>query len=123
MNTTRNVADQLRACDKFLSSNGNSTTQWLLNMPKMKSEVERAAGKLVSAIQKEWGHDLGEAHAEFSENVVNSAHDLLQASSADGIRELLGARNVTQFLGEVWVRKHPTVRPAIECLEALLKVP
>ena len=90
-------------------------------MPKNRSEVERAAGKLVSAIQKEWGNDLGETHAEFSEDVVNSAHNLLQAGSADGIRKLLGARNVTQFLGEIWVRRHPAVKSAIESLEALLK--
>ena len=90
-------------------------------MPKTKSDLERAAGKLVSAVQKEWGNDLGEVRAEFSEDVVNSAHDLLQASSAGEIRKLLGPRNVTQFLGEIWVHRHPAVRPAIETLEALLK--
>lgn len=90
-------------------------------MPKNRSEIEQAAGKLVSAIQKEWGNDLGEIHAELSEDAVNSAHDLLQAGSTEEIRKLLGTRNVTQFLGEIWVRRHPAVKPAIEYLEALLK--
>lgn len=90
-------------------------------MSKNRSEIERAAGKLVSAIQKEWGNDLGEIHAEFSEDVVNSAHDLLQAGSVGEIGKLLGPKNITQFLGEIWVRRHPAVKSAIESLEELLK--
>lgn len=89
-------------------------------MPKVKSELQRAIGKLISAIQKEWGEELGGMSAEFSENVMDAAHDLLQAGSEDKIRELLNGRSVQQYIGDIWVRKHPGVDSAIREVENLL---
>ena len=51
-------------------------------MPREKSESERAAGRLILAIQKEWGLELGEPEAEQSELVMGRAHELLQARNA-----------------------------------------
>ncbi len=90
-------------------------------MPKKKTELQKAAGKLISAIQKEWGDMLGEENAEFSENVMDAAHDLLQAGTSEKIKELLGAMTIKQYLGEVWVQGHPKVKPAISALEDQLK--
>lgn len=90
-------------------------------MAENKTEVQRAAGGLISAIQKEWGADLGESHAGFSEDVMNAAHDLLQAGTAEDMRKILGPMTAKQFLGDVRVQKHPNVKPAIESLEALLR--
>lgn len=92
-------------------------------MPKKKTDIERAAGKLISAIQKEWGAELGESYAEFSQDVMSAAHLLLQATTAEEIRNVLGAKNVRQYLGDVWVQKHPNVKPAIEVLESFLQTP
>ena len=89
-------------------------------MPRKKSEIQKATGKLISAIQKEWGDSLGEPNAEFSENVMDNAHDLLQAGSVEGIKKLLGPMTVRQYLGEVWVQAHPNVKPAILAVEDLL---
>lgn len=91
-------------------------------MAKNKTEYQRAAGKLISAIQKEWGGELGESNAEFSEDVMNGAHDLLQAGTAEGARKLLGPLTVRQYLGEVWVQRHQSVRSALEAFEAILHV-
>ncbi|MFZ2754482.1 MAG: hypothetical protein WAZ48_13690 [Lysobacteraceae bacterium] len=91
-----------------------------LKMAKNKTELQRAAGKLISAIQKEWGGDLGETHADFSEDVMNAAHDLLQSGTVEDMKKTLGSLNVRQFLGDVWVQRHPNVKPAIESLEVLL---
>lgn len=86
-------------------------------MPKKKTEVQRAAGKLISAIQKEWGDVLGEENAEFSENVMDAAHDLLQAGTREEVKELLGGMTIKQYLGDVWVQGHPRVKPAIQALQ------
>ena len=40
-------------------------------MAKVRSKLEAAAGKLISAIQKEWIEELGEPQAEDSERVMN----------------------------------------------------
>ena len=91
-------------------------------MPKIKSDYQKAAGKLISAIQKEWGNELGlgESRAEFTENVMSNAHKLLQAGSSEEIKKLLGSLTVRQYLGEVWVQGHPLVKPAIATIEDLL---
>ena len=89
-------------------------------MPRKKSDLQKAAGKLISAIQKEWGEDLGELHADFSEKVMDSAHDLLQAGSIVEVKKILGSLTVRQYLGEVWVQAHPSVKPAIQVIEELL---
>ena len=89
-------------------------------MPRKKTDLQKAAGKLISAIQKEWGYVLGESNAEFSEKVMDAAHDLLKAGSVEKMRVLLGSLTVHQYIGEVWVQAHPRVRPAISVLEELL---
>lgn len=89
-------------------------------MPKIKSPFQKAAGKLVSAIQKEWGEDLGGPRADFSEDVMGAAHKLLQAGTSENARTLLGARSVAQYLGEIWIQSHPGTKPAVAALEHLV---
>ena len=89
-------------------------------MPKHRSESEKAAGYLVSAIQKEWGNEVGESSSAISEAVLELAHELLQAKSAGNIKRILGQRAVAEFLGELWVARHPAVTPAIRGLEDAL---
>jgi hypothetical protein len=92
-----------------------------LTMPKKKTDLQRAAGKLISAIQKEWGTETGEPNVDFSERVMDSAHDLLQADGPHAIKELLGARTVRQYLGDVWVQRHPSVMSAVVAFEEALE--
>ncbi|WP_221795148.1 hypothetical protein [Oceanobacter mangrovi] len=89
-------------------------------MPKKKTDFQKAAGKLISAIQKEWGEELSEPNAEFSEDVMDAVHDLLQAGTLEKAREVLGPMTVRQYLGDVWVQSHPSVKPAISVIEDLL---
>lgn len=86
-------------------------------MPKTKSDFQYVVGKLISAIQKEWGGELGKPNAEFTENVMDAAHDLLQAGSAERAKDLLSSKSVRQYLGDVWVQAHPSVKPVISALE------
>ena len=89
-------------------------------MAKQKTDIQKATGKLISVIQKEWGEALGDDNAEFSENVMDAAHDLFQAGTREKIKALLGTLTVKQYLGEVWVQGHPNVKTAVSNLEGLL---
>ena len=85
-----------------------------------RTPIEIAAGKLISAIQKEWTAELGEPRADQSEQAMNRAHDLLQAAKAGTVHECLNGQTVAQFLGQSWVMQHTRVLPSITALEASL---
>ncbi len=87
-------------------------------MPKIRSDLEHAAGMLISAIQKEWSAELGTPSSTESERVMYAAHKLLQEAKLRGqIKAILGAGNVTAFLGGAWVAAHPDVLQHIRLLE------
>ncbi|WP_444930362.1 hypothetical protein ACJJIF_00800 [Microbulbifer sp. SSSA002] len=90
-------------------------------MPREKSKSEKAAGKLISAIQKEWNEEIGTPQAAHSEDVIELAHELLQARDAKTMKTLLQNRTIDEFLGEFWVRRHPTIRAAIQYLERTIE--
>src|SRR5690606_25118022 len=58
-------------------------------MPREKSKEEKAAGKLISAIQKEWHEEVGEKAGEETEELIGKAHDILQARNANKMRAVL----------------------------------
>ena len=87
-------------------------------MTRSRTPLEAAAGKLIAAIQKEWGVEAGEPRSAESENVMHAAHDLLQAASKFGsIVSVIGSGSVSTFLGAQWVQAHPRVLPYIAALE------
>ena len=90
-------------------------------MPREKSKSESAAGRLISAIQKEWVLELGEPQAEQSELVMGRAHELLQARNADSMLSVLGSKSVAEFLGESWLQSHKGVTSSIYELESAIK--
>ena len=89
-------------------------------MKKNKTQQEVAAGKLISAIQKEWNKELGESSAKISEEVMYRGHDLLKASKANQVKTTLGGMSVSQYLGETWVHRHPSVKQSIANLESVI---
>jgi hypothetical protein len=89
-------------------------------MPRDRTPLERAAGKLISAIQREWTAELGEPQADVSEAVMHESHSLLQAASASGsIAGVIGQGSVSEFLGQAWVDAHPNVLLSIRALESV----
>ena len=86
-------------------------------MPKKRTPLERAAGKLISAIQREWGAEAGESASYVSEQVMSSAHKLLAAATSGSLEQILAGRPVSDYLGPLWVRRHPAVVSAIRALE------
>ena len=80
--------------------------------------IEKLAGQLISAIQKEWNEELGKSQAEESENVMYKAHDLLQAAKENNLSKFLDNLTITDYLGKIWVKNHSSVLPYIEKLES-----
>ena len=81
------------------------------------STIEKLAGKLISAIQKEWGNETGELCAEESEEVMYKAHDILQACKSNELTKLLHGSSITIYLGIDWIEKHQSVKPYINEIE------
>lgn len=87
-------------------------------MARQKSSLELAAGKLISAVQKEWNRHAGEGDIERqSEEVVYKAHDLLKAKTPEAIKALLGEKSVAEHLGKDWLSSHPQVMQYVGILE------
>jgi hypothetical protein len=88
-------------------------------MPRDRTPLEKAAGKLISAVQREWTAELGDPQAETSETVMHASHSLLQAASSSGsIAGVIGKGSVAGFLGQAWIDAHPSVLPSKRALEA-----
>ena len=88
-------------------------------MPRARSSLEIAAGKLISAIQREWSAEAGELSASASEEVMHSSHALLAAAKGGSLASVVGAGTVSDYLGKEWVNAHPRVWPHIQILESV----
>lgn len=89
-------------------------------MSRERTVLQRASGKLVLAIQKEWGAELSGPAADASEQVMHTAHDFLPARTAGELRAVLGSLTVRQYLGESWISRHTGVEPFIDAVENAL---
>jgi hypothetical protein len=89
-------------------------------MPRKRSPVGIAAGKLILAIQKERGEVIGEPDAALAQMVMDRAHTLLQAAQIASVPSLLDGRSVVEYLDPVWVEMHPSVKPSIAAFVAAL---
>jgi hypothetical protein len=90
-------------------------------MGRKRNPVGIAAGKLILAIQKEWGKVMVDPDAALAQRVMDRAHTLLQASQSSSVSNLLDGRSVIEYLDPVWVEKHPSVKPCIEAFVAALR--
>ena len=86
-------------------------------MPRKRSPVAIAAGKVILAIQKELDA-VGESEAVLSQKVMYRARTLLRAAQSASVSSLLDGRSVAEYLDPVWVEKHPSVKPSIAGLIA-----
>lgn len=90
-------------------------------MPRNRTALEQAAGKLILRIQQEWMQELGGPAAADSEQVMNRAHDLLVAASASRSDQGLLQQSIEEFLGREWLRRHPGVQPFVNALAEQLQ--
>ena len=89
-------------------------------MPRKRSPVGIAVGKLILAIQKEGAEVIGETDAALAHKIMRRAHTLLQATRTASVSSLLDGRSVAEYLDPVWVEMHPAVKPSIAALVAAL---
>ena len=90
-------------------------------MPRKRSPVAIAAGKLILAIQKACEESVGEPDAPLAQRVVYRARTLLRAAQSASVSSLLDGRSVAEYLDPVWVEMHPSVKPSIVSLIAALR--
>jgi len=90
-------------------------------MPRKRSPVGIAVGKLILAIEKECGEVAGEPDAAIARKVMDRAHKLLLAARVVSVSSLLDGRSVIEYLDPVWVEMHPSVKPSIEALVSALR--
>jgi len=89
-------------------------------MPRKRSPVGIAVGKLILAIQKEREEAVGEPDAALAHRVMGRARTLLQAAQTASVASLLDGRSVAEYLDPAWVERHPSVKPGIAALVAAL---
>lgn len=87
-------------------------------MPKESCELERALGRLLTAIQ---GEEIRAANAkEWREThaALERAEALYWAAKRATLEYTLGALSVRTYLGVDWLARHPRALPAIQEIEA-----
>lgn len=89
-------------------------------MPRKRSPVAIAAGKVILALQKELEDVVGESDAALAQKVMYRAQILLRAAQSASVSSLLDGRSVAEYLDPVWVEMHPSVKPSIVGLVAAL---
>ena len=87
-------------------------------MTNSRTALEAAAGKLISAIQKQWHSEVGEPESAASEAIMRAAHEHLQASKSRSLATIIGSGSVSSYPGDQWVQQHPSVVPYIAALQA-----
>jgi hypothetical protein len=87
-------------------------------MPRKRSPVGIAVGKLILAVQKECEEVAAEPDAALARKVMDRARTLLQAAQTASVSELLDGRSVEEYLDPVWVEMHPSIKPCIAALVA-----
>ena len=88
-------------------------------MPRKRSPVGIAAGKLILAIQREL-NEAGEPEKALTQKVLDRAHTLLQAAQNAAALSLLDGRSVVEYLDSEWVEGHPSIKQSIEAFVAVL---
>ncbi|WP_233840664.1 hypothetical protein [Dyella sp. 2HG41-7] len=85
-------------------------------MPRNRSDLELAIGKLIVMAQREWENESGEPEGEESLSVMYRCHELLRAAKADELKNLLNGRTLAGYLGGLWHGTHPKVVPSVEAV-------
>ncbi|WP_153066822.1 hypothetical protein [Xanthomonas arboricola] len=59
--------------------------------------------------------------SDIVEHVIDQGHALLQAAANGLVLTLLNDRSVADFIGAIWVERHPSVRRAIAAFEQAIE--
>ena len=86
-------------------------------MPREASELERALGRLLTAIQSEETRAVDSPEWAPTHAILQRAEGLYWAAKRRSLRQALGAETPRVYLGLEWLARHPRVLPAIQDLE------
>jgi hypothetical protein len=87
-------------------------------MPRESSELERALGRLLTAIQREETGALDRSEWRMAHAALGRAENLYWAAKRASLAAALGTATLREYLGVEWLSRHPRVLPAIQDLEA-----
>jgi len=91
-------------------------------MPRIKTQSAKAAGMLIKAIDRVWMEAIEEGGgAKVAEDKLGMAHNLLQASTAEGMRNILGKKSMQQHFGNLWIESYPKIKQAVKNLELAIE--
>jgi hypothetical protein len=83
-------------------------------MPRKRSPVGIAVGKLILAVRKECDQTVGDPDAALAaRKVMDRAHRLLEAAQTASVSNLLDGRSIAEYLDPVWIEMHPSIKPSI----------
>jgi len=86
-------------------------------MPREASELERALGRLLTAIQSEETRALGSREWAPTHMTLGRAEGLYWAAKRRTLAQALGEQSPRAYLGLDWLARHPRVLPAVQELE------
>ena len=91
-------------------------------MPRKRSTLGIAAGKLLMAIQKESTVATDEEQV-LANKIAKRAQTLLQAAHQDYVLGLLNGKTVAEYLDAQWVAAHADVQQCVDAVTTELQQP
>ncbi len=86
-------------------------------MPKEASDLERALGRLLTAVQSEETRAVDSPDWRATHAVLGRVEALYWAAKRAMLAETLGEAGLRDYLGPQWLTQHPRVLPAVQDLE------
>jgi hypothetical protein len=86
-------------------------------MPREASDLERALGRLLTAVQSEETRAIDSPDWRSTHAVLGRVEALYWAAKRAMLEETLGEDGLRGYLGTEWLAGHPRVLPAIQDLE------
>lgn len=90
-------------------------------MPRETTDLQRALGRLLTAIQSEEMRAVDTPWWAATHAALRRAETLYWAAKQSSLDEALGARSPRDYLGSEWLSRHPRILPAVQDLESHLR--
>jgi len=90
-------------------------------MPREASKLERALGRLLTAIQSEETRAIDTPEWRRTHAILRRAEVLYWAAKKSTLGIALGEQSPRAYLGMEWLARHPRVLPAIQDLESQMQ--
>jgi len=90
-------------------------------MKRDETDLQRALGRLLTAIQSEEMRALGTPWWSDTHAALRRAEELYWAAKHGRLEVAMGARSPRDYLGQDWLSRHPRILPALQDLESHLQ--